>query len=95
MVDVSVRAERPDDAGQLRAANDAAFGGPTEGQIVDIRGCAGRRTSRQRFRTRHNKHFDMSSERRVVRTASLGVGDKEHRGVSAAAGFPVYKPSTG
>jgi putative acetyltransferase len=32
---VTVRAERPGDAPDIRALNDAVFGGPIEGQIVD------------------------------------------------------------
>jgi putative acetyltransferase len=39
MLDVTIRPERPDDADTVRAVNDAAFGGPVEGRIVDdIRG---------------------------------------------------------
>ena len=32
---LSIRIERPDEAGRVRAIHDAAFGGPLEGQIVD------------------------------------------------------------
>jgi putative acetyltransferase len=36
---VTIRTERPVDVGAIRAVNDAAFGGPVEGRIVDdIRG---------------------------------------------------------
>ena len=36
---VSIRAERPGDVDAIRGVNDAAFGGPVEGRIVDdIRG---------------------------------------------------------
>ena len=39
MLDVTIRPERPEDADAIRELNDAAFGGPLEGRIVDdIRG---------------------------------------------------------